>query len=107
MATETSKPITFEDRAKDVQVLHTSKRIIGIPMSAVVIAAALGLGLASLVKIWVGLVIGGVVIFVFYEIYRDDPNALFVIRRRMMSRFRRAFGGTKPQRKIKLQRTKV
>lgn len=103
MTTESTKPITFEERAKDVQVLHMSKRIIGIPMSAVIMSSALGLALASIVKVWIGAVIGGVLLFVLYEIYKDDPNALFVIKRRMTSRFRRAVGGTKPQRKLKIQ----
>lgn len=92
---------SFEERVKDVATLHTSKRVIGIPMTVFVFCSALGLALASVVKIWIGLVVGAVLIFVFYEMYKGDPNAMFVIIRRISMQFRRGASGKKPRRKIK------
>lgn len=94
--------IDFEERVKDVQPLHTSKRAIGIPVTLFAFCIGLGLLLASMVRVWIGVFMAAMSLFVLYEIYKDDPNALFVIMRRLRMRFTRGVGGKKPRRKIKI-----
>lgn len=94
--------IDFEERVKDIRPLHTGKRVIGIPMTLFAGCVGFGLMLAAISRVWIGVFIAFASLFVFYEIYKDDPNALFVIKRRLQMRFTRGVGGKKPRRKIKI-----